>query len=77
VVGLSVLVVVPPVVVAEASCPTLTPATTIRATATSQAAVRRCAFFACLAIDPYLLITRDRLDRAGLQDETAARPISC
>jgi hypothetical protein len=62
VVGLSVLVVVPPVVVAEANCPTLTPATTIRATATSQAAVRFCAFFVCLAIDAYrhLSSPRDR-----------------
>jgi hypothetical protein len=60
VVGLTVVVVVPPEVVAEANCPTLTPANTIRATATSKAAVRFRTFFACLAMDPYLLISRDR-----------------
>jgi hypothetical protein len=64
-VGLTVVVVVPPVVVAEASCPTLTPANTIRATATSQAAVPFCVFFVCLAIDPYLLISARPLDRAA------------
>jgi hypothetical protein len=48
----SPVVVVPPELVAEASCPTLTPANTIRATATSQAAVRLRTFLACLAIDP-------------------------
>jgi hypothetical protein len=45
------VVVVPPEVVADASCPTLTPARTIMATAMSQAAVRLRTFFACLAID--------------------------
>jgi len=48
----SPVVVVPPELVAEASCPTLTPATTITVTATSQAAVRLRTFFECLAIDP-------------------------
>ena len=63
--GLTVVVVVPPLVVAEASCPTLTPANTMRATATSQAAARLCTFFACLAIDSYLLIPARPLDRAA------------
>jgi hypothetical protein len=52
VVSLTVVVVVPPLVVAEASCPTLTPANTIRATATSQAAVRFCAFFVLISARP-------------------------
>jgi hypothetical protein len=43
---------------------TLTPANTIRATATSHVAVRLCTFFACLAIDPYLLSARP-LDRVA------------
>jgi len=55
VVAFSVVVVVPPVGVAEASCATLTPATTRVAMITSQPAVRLCTFFACLAIDAYLL----------------------
>jgi hypothetical protein len=59
VVDLSVVVVVPPEpeVVADASCPTLTPASTIMPTAISQAAVRLGTFFACLAIDPYPLLS--------------------
>jgi hypothetical protein len=57
VVSLAVVVVVPPVVVADASCPTLMPASTSRATAISQAAGRLDAFFTCLAIDPYLLLS--------------------
>jgi hypothetical protein len=60
VVDLSVVVVVPPVppeVVADASCPTLIPASTIMATTTSQAVVRPRTFFTCLAIDPYLLLS--------------------
>jgi len=61
VVGLTLVVgVVPPVpleVVADASCPTLTPARTMMATTISQAAVRLRAFFTCLAIDPYLLLS--------------------
>jgi hypothetical protein len=57
VVSLAVVVVVPPVVVADASCPTLTPASISRATVTSQAAGRLDAFFTCLAIDPYLLLS--------------------
>jgi hypothetical protein len=55
-----VVVVVPPVtpeVVADASCPTLIPASTIMATTTSQAVVRPRTFFTCLAIDPYLLLS--------------------
>jgi hypothetical protein len=61
VVGLTVVVVVvppvPPELVADASCPTLTPASAIMATTTSQPAVRlRAFFFTCLAIDPYLLL---------------------
>jgi hypothetical protein len=51
------VVVVPPVVVADASWPTLTPASTIKATAMSQADVRLRTFFTCLAIDPYLLLS--------------------
>jgi hypothetical protein len=60
VVALSVVVVVPPVppeVVADASCPTLTPASTVMATTISQPAVRLRTFFTCLAIDPYLLLS--------------------
>jgi hypothetical protein len=55
-----VVVVAPPVlpeVVADASCPTLTPASTIMTTTTSQLAVRLRTFFTCLAIDPYLLLS--------------------
>jgi hypothetical protein len=48
---------VPPEVVADASCPTLIPASTIMATTTSQAVVRPRTFFTCLAIDPYLLLS--------------------
>jgi hypothetical protein len=55
VVAFSVVVVVPPVGVADASCPTLTPATTSVAMITSHPAVRLRTFFTCLAIDPYLL----------------------
>jgi hypothetical protein len=51
------VVVVPPEVVAEASWPTLIPASTIMATTISQAAVRLRSFFSCLAIDPYLLLS--------------------
>jgi hypothetical protein len=51
------VVVVPPVVVADASWPTLTPASTIKATAMSQADVRLRIFLTCLAIDPYLLVS--------------------
>src|SRR5918996_504456 len=57
VVPFTVVVVAPPVVVADASCPTLTPASTSRATMISQAAGRLDAFFTCLAIDPYLLLS--------------------
>ena len=66
------VVVVPPEPVAEASCPKPTPATTIRVTAISQAAVRLRTFFACLAIDPYLLVSARPLDRARLQGKQAA-----
>jgi hypothetical protein len=61
-VAFSVVVVVPPVGVADASCATLTPATTSVAMITSQPAVRLRTFFTCLAIDPYLLsaTTTDR-----------------
>jgi hypothetical protein len=48
----SPVVVVPPELVAEASCPTLTPANTMMVTAISQAAVRLRTFFECLAIVP-------------------------
>jgi hypothetical protein len=51
------VVVVPPEVAADASCPTLTPASTVMPTATSQAAVRRRTFLTCWAIDPYLLLS--------------------
>ena len=51
------VVVAPPVAVADASWPTLTPASTIRATAMSQADVRLRIFLTCLAIDPYLLVS--------------------
>jgi len=66
VVGLTVVVVapvvvVPPDVVADASWPTLTPASTIKATTISQAAVRLRSFFSCLAIDSYLLLRDDLL----------------
>jgi hypothetical protein len=54
VVAFSEVVVVPPVGVADASCATLTPATTSVAMITSQPAVRLRTFFTCLAIDPYL-----------------------
>jgi hypothetical protein len=59
VVDLPVVVVPPdpPEVVAEASCATLTPASTVKATMISQAGVRLRTFFACLAIDPYLLLS--------------------
>jgi hypothetical protein len=72
VVGLTVVVVaplvvvVPPEVVADASWPTLTPASTIMATTMSQAAVRLRSFFSCLAIDSYLLLRDDLSDRAPL-----------
>ena len=46
----------PPEVLADASCPTLTPASTIMATTISQAADRLRTFLTCLAIDPYLLL---------------------
>jgi hypothetical protein len=73
VVSLAVVVVVPPVVVADASCPTLTPASTSRATVISQAAGRLDAFFTCLAIDPYLLLSALRttlLIARHVQDES-------
>jgi hypothetical protein len=69
VVGLTVDVVVPPVGVADASCPTLTPATTSVAMITSQPAVRLRTFFTCLAIDPYLSRQRPT-DRGPLPRQT-------
>jgi len=77
VVGLTLVVVVvppPPEVLADASCPTLTPASTITATTISQAAVRPRTFCTCLAIDPYLLLSATTFDRAPLTrtNKTAA-----
>ena len=77
VVGLTVvvvapLVVVPPEVVAEASWPTLIPASTIMATTISQAAVRLRSFLSCLAIDSYLLLRDDLLIARRLQDKQTA-----
>jgi hypothetical protein len=66
------VVVVPPELVAEASCPTLTPANAIKVTAISQAAIRLRSFVACLAIDPYLPMSARPLDRAHLQGNQAA-----
>ena len=78
VVGLTVVVVapvvvVPPEVVAEASWPTLTPASTIMATTISQAAVRLRSFLSCLAIDSYLLLRDDLLIARRLQDKQDSR----
>jgi hypothetical protein len=79
VVGLTVVVVaplvvvVPPEVVADASWPTLTPASTIMATTISQAAVRLRSFFSCLAIDSYFLLRDDLLIARRLQDKQDSR----
>ena len=67
------MVVVPPEVVADASWPTLTPASTIMATTISQAAVRLRSFFSCLAIDSYLLLRDDLLIARRLQDKQDSR----
>jgi hypothetical protein len=81
VVGFTVVVVAPlvvvvaPEVVADASWPTLTPASTIMATTISQAAVRLRSFFSCLAIDSYLLLRDDLSDRAPLTGQTR-QPLS-
>jgi hypothetical protein len=70
VVGLTVVVV--PEVVADASCPTLTPASAITATAISQAAARLRIFLACLAIDLYLCSPRRPLTSCRLQDKPSS-----